>query len=118
MPRRRPISDRYVLSWSKSRLFGGLSYTSESYPLTMMLEYNPDSYKYDIERDVGPKSPLSVGLKWDLVPGMSITISRQHRQDWAMEVSSALDTKLLPSKTKSPFYRSSLDFSPEDLLRV
>ena len=97
-------------------LFGGVSYKSNSLPVSLMVEYNPDQYT----REVGqggfmPTSPWSAALKWDVLPGVSLSFSRQHQQEWGIEVSAALDSKSLPPKRSPPKFQSSLDMAPQDL---
>ncbi len=106
-------------SGKKAGLFGGVSYQSESLPLSVMLEYNPD--QYDFEHSNGglrPKSPLSAAIKWNAAPGLSLTLSRQHEQEWGIELSAALDTKSAPPRRSTPQFTSSLDFSADALPEV
>ena len=100
-------------------VFGGISYEIPGFPLTAMMEYNPD--QYDREFALGslrPKSPLSAAIKWDAAPGLSLTLSRQHEEEWGIELSAALDTKSLPPRRSTPRFTSSLDFSAEALPEV
>ena len=63
--------------------FGGATYSFETLPLTAMLEYNPDQYEWEQNRGgLKPKSAISAALKWDAAPGVSLTLSRQHGQEW------------------------------------
>ncbi len=99
--------------------FGGVSYQFESMPFSVMLEYNPDQYIRDINfpdsTSVKPKSPLSAAIKWDALPGVSLTLSHQHNQEWGIELSAALDTKSLPAKPSNRVFRSSLDYPVDEL---
>lgn len=113
------FSTGMFFSGKKAGLFGGVSYQSESLPLSVMLEYNPD--QYDFEHSNGglrPKSPLSAAIKWNAAPGLSLTLSRQHEQEWGIELSAALDTKSAPPRRSTPQFTSSLDFSAEALPEV
>jgi len=97
-------------------LFGGISYELPELPLTAMMEYNPD--RYDREFSLGalrPKGPISAAVKWDALPGVSLTLSHQHNQEWGIELSAALDTKSLPAKPSNRVFRSSLDYSVDEL---
>ena len=97
-------------------LFGGISYQMESIPITLLLEYNPDQYDFEIRNGARePESPLSAGVKWDAAPGLSLTLSRQHEQEWGIHLSAALDTKSLPPKPARRLYQSSLDLDSSDL---
>ena len=84
-----------------------------------MLEYNPDQYDFEFARGgLRPKSPLSAAIKWDAAPGLSLTLSRQHEQEWGIELSAALDTKSAPPRRSTPRFTSSLDFSADALPEV
>ena len=103
-------------SGSKVGLFGGLSYQPSSLPLSLMLEYNPDQYDRAFSQGVTrPKSPLSAAVKWDALPGVSLTLSRQHDQEWGIELSAALDTKSIKPRRPAPRFKSSLDMAAENL---
>ena len=96
--------------------FGGATYSFETLPLTAILEYNPD--QYDWEQSLGgaaPKSPVSAAVKWDAAPGVSLTLSRQHGQEWGAEFSVALDTLSRLAKPANRQFRSSRDYSADEL---
>ena len=110
------FSTGMFFSGKKAGLFGGVSYQLESLPLSVMLEYNPDQYGYESARGgLRPKSPLSAAIKWDAAPGLSLSLSRQHQQEWGIELSAALDTKLVSPRRATPRFTSSLDMAPQDL---
>jgi hypothetical protein len=110
------FSTGMFFSGKKAGLFGGVSYQPESLPLSVMLEYNPDQYGYESVRGgLRPKSPLSAAIKWDAAPGLSLSLSRQHQQEWGIELSAALDTKLVSPRRATPRFTSSLDMAPQDL---
>jgi hypothetical protein len=110
------FSTGIFFSGKKAGLFGGVSYQPESLPLSVMLEYNPDQYGYESVRGgLRPKSPLSAAIKWDAAPGLSLSLSRQHQQEWGVELSAALDTKLVSPRRATPRFTSSLDMAPQDL---
>ena len=96
--------------------FGGATYNFEALPLTAILEYNPDQYGW--EQSLGgaaPKSPISAAVKWDAAPGVSLTLSRQHGQEWGAEFSVALDTLSRLPKPANRQFRSSRDYSADEL---
>ena len=110
------FSTGMFFSGKKAGLFGGVSYQPETLPLSVMLEYNPDQYGYESVRGgLRPKSPLSAAIKWDAAPGLSLSLSRQHQQEWGVELSAALDTKLVSPRRATPRFTSSLDMAPQDL---
>ena len=103
-------------SGEEAGIFGGLKYQFGSLPLSLMIEYNPDQYSFEVSgggRE--PASPVSAAIKWDVTPDLSLTLSRQHRQEWGIQLSAALDTKSLPSKPPYRLHLSSLDLAPIDL---
>jgi hypothetical protein len=78
-----------------------------------MLEYNPD--QYDFEVALGgrePESPISAAVKWDAAPGLSLTLSRQHNQEWGIELSAALDTKSRPPQALATSFSVKLGPNP------
>ncbi len=110
------LSSGTFFSGEEAGFFGGISYQLKSIPVSLMLEYNPDQYKFEVARGASePDSKASLAVKWDLLPGLSMTLSHQHSQEWGMELSVAMDTKSLPSKPARRFYQSSRDLEPSDL---
>jgi hypothetical protein len=97
--------------------FGGLSYQPGDLPVSLMLEYNPD--QYDGELRIGgwarPESPWSAGVKWEPLPGVSLTFSRQHEDVWTVGLSAAADTKSIGRRRPAPRFKSSLDMAAKDL---
>ena len=110
------FSTNTFFSGSRAGLFGGLQYRSETLPLKWMLEYNPDQYDWESRRGgLRPKSPWSVGVQWQPWKGMTLGLSRQHNQEWGIELSATLDSKKTPARRVSSFFVSSLDMPAEDL---
>ena len=110
------LSTGLFFSGEKAGFFGGIHYQPESLPVSLMLEYNPDQYDgafyYGVPRH---NSPWSAAVKWDVLPGVSLSLSRQHEQEWGIELSAALDTKSLTPRRPAPIFMSSLDMAPQDL---
>ena len=110
------LSGGIFFSGPKVGFFGGINYQPDSLPVSLMVEYNPDQYDNEVsEGQVRPKSPWSAAVKWDAVPGVSLSLSRQHDQEWGIELSAALDTKTLTPRRRTPVFMSSLDMAPQDL---
>lgn len=110
------LSTDMFFSGKKVGLFGGIQYQSDSLPLSLMLEYNPDQYDWESSRGgLRPKTPWSAAVKWEALPGVSLSLSRQHAQEWGIELSAALDTKSITPRRPAPRFRSSLDMAPQDL---
>jgi len=110
------LSTDMWFSGEKVGLFGGISYDVPGLPLTAMMEYNPDQYDFSFQRGgERPKSPITAAVKWDALPGVSLTLSHQHNQEWGIQLSAALDTKSLPVKPSNRVFRSSLDYPVDEL---
>jgi hypothetical protein len=96
--------------------FGGASYKMESLPLTLMVEYNPDKYDFQIRNGgTGPKSAWSAGVAWDVTPGVKLSFSRQHNDQWGFNLMASLDTKSSPPQRQKPYFTSSLNTPAKDL---
>lgn len=110
------LSTGTFFSGKEVGLFGGVSYKIPDLPLTAIMEYNPDQYSREYKRGgPKPKSPITAAVKWDALPNVALTLSRQHSQEWGLELSATLDSKSLPAKPKNRVFRSSLDY-PIDAL--
>ena len=110
------ISSKTFFRGEKAGLFGGISYRMNSLPISVMLEYNPDQYETDIVNGGrAPDSPISAAVRWDATPGVSLTVSHQHNQEWGVNLSATLDTKSLPPKPLRPLFKSSIDLEPQSL---
>jgi hypothetical protein len=100
-------------------IFGGVHFQPDSLPVSLMLEYNPDQYDGAFFKGVPrPESPVSAAIKWEALPGVALTFSRQHNQGWGIELSAALDTKAAPPRRQAPRFRSSLDIPKDQLPSV
>ena len=110
------LSTRDFFSGKKVGVFGGISYELPGLPLTALMEYNPDQYDFDFNRGgERPKSPFTAAVKWDALPGVSLTLSHQHNEGWGFSIAAALDTKSAPARRPIRTIKSSADFAPEDL---
>lgn len=96
--------------------FGGASYQFDSLPISLMVEYNPDQYDFEFQRGGWkPKSRWSMALNWEARPGVDLSFSRQHNQEWGISLVAELDTKSAPPKRSKPLFKSSLDMSKVEL---
>jgi hypothetical protein len=110
------LSSGTFFSGEKVGFFGGAAYQFDALPVSLMLEYNPDEYYKEVSvGGLRPKSPWSAALKWQALPGVSLSLSRQHEKEWGIELSAALDTKSLPPRRPAPLFRSSLDMATQNL---
>jgi hypothetical protein len=110
------LSSGAFFSGKKAGFFGGAAYQFDSLPVSLMLEYNPDQYDWEFGNGgLRPKSPWSAAVKWQALPGVSLSLSRQHEEEWGIELSAALDTKTLTPSRPAPIFMSSLDMAPQDL---
>ena len=81
------------------------SYQLDSYPISLMLEYNPD--QYDFEVALGgrkPDSPISAAVKWDATPGLSLTLSHQHNQEWGIAINCRTGYKVVAAQASKTLY--------------
>ena len=89
-------------------VFGGLSQTFETLPVTLKIEFNPDQY----ERDVilgsrPPKSPWSAGVTWHVLPGVDLRFSAQHQREIGLGFTTYLNTRdELPRRAPEQFISS------------
>jgi hypothetical protein len=92
-------------------LFGGLSYRSDQWPVTLLLEYNPDDYEFNNrgDREYLPSSKVSYGITWEPVPGLEITASHQHQDVLAVAFTARIDTKSRAPRKASREFISSRD---------
>lgn len=97
-------------------LFGGVSYNPSSLPLSVMLEYNPDQYLWEsLQGGSKPKNPWSAGISWEALPGVTLSLSHQHNQEWGVSLQAAIDTKARPVRRPPMVMTSSRDIAASDL---
>ena len=110
------LSSGTFFSGEKAGFFGGAAYQFDALPVSLMLEYNSEQYDFEfIKGGLRPKSPWTAAVKWQALPGVSLSLSRQHEQEWGIELSATLDTKSTPPRRPAPIFMSSLDMAPQDL---
>ena len=89
-------------------IFGGIKYTVPNTNLSLLAEYNSDSYQREINKGTIPdSSPLSIGVKWNGLRSFDIGLSYQQGNQAALSISSKINTKadsLIPKI--DPFYSS------------
>ena len=110
------LSYKNFFSGPEVGFFGGVSHAIRGLPLTAIAEYNPDQYDFDA-REGGSrvKSPLSVGLKWDVTPGVGVTASYQHQEELAVAFQFSLDSSAEPARRPPNDFISSYYLSQSDL---
>lgn len=97
-------------------LFGGFSHRLKNYPLTFIAEYNPDQYDFDARRGgTRPSSPISFGISWDALPGVVVTASHQHGDEFGVAFQFAADSKFEPPRQLADNFISSYYLSQEEL---
>jgi hypothetical protein len=97
-------------------VFGGLSHKLEAAPLTLLAEYNPDRYDWDVgEGGERPKSPWSAGVTWHALPGVDLRLSLQHGDEIGLGFRSYLDTNAEPARREPDRFISSFYLSQDDL---
>ncbi len=98
--------------------FGGVEYQIPNWPAKLMVEYNPDEYRWEVARGgAKPKSPMSYGVSYDVLPGVNIALSQQHDDDFAVRITATLatarDFPRFPVKARKLARDYGLDEAPE-----
>ena len=97
-------------------VFWRVSYRFEALPLSAMLEYNPDQYDWDAANGgFRPSNPLSVGLTWNVLPGLDLRMSLQHGDELGIGFRSYLDSKIEQPRRDPDTFISSYYLSPSHL---
>ena len=99
-------------------VFGGVSHQFTSLPLTLMAEYNPDQYDWDVSRGrESTSSPWSAGLTWHVTPGVDARLSIQHGNEIGVGFRSFLNSSMDPPKRDRESFISSYYLSDNQLPR-
>lgn len=80
-------------------VFGGFSYDLRDWNTRFIVEYNSDSYQR--ERNLGTipdASPISYGVEWEPVTGITLGINRQQGNQTGFFISASADTKATPPR--------------------
>ena len=103
-------------SGSKIGVFGGVSHSFSSLPLTAKIEYNPDRYEWEVRRvQSTPRQPVSFGLDWHIIPGVDLRFSLQHGDEIGFGFSSSMGSATEQARRKSKKFISSYYLSQSDL---
>jgi hypothetical protein len=106
-------------SWFRGEnigLFGGVKYSFDDWPVSLLAEYNPDQYDWESKRNgYRPSSPFSYGLAWEALPGITLTFSQQHGDELGLNLQAVLDTSAPPVKPKETAFISSKDILQDRL---
>ena len=96
--------------------FGGVRHRLWNTPVTLIAEYNPDSYDFDtLEGAKQPSSPISFGLQWEALSGTVITASHQHGDEVGLSVIFSLNSKEDPAQSPNPDFISSYYMAQRNL---
>jgi len=75
-------------------LFGGLSYEFKTWPVTAMIEYNPDEYVLEVPRGgEAPVSPWSAGITWRAADNFDLALSLQHGSELGLLFQAYFDSQ-------------------------
>ena len=75
-------------------LFAGLRYKIPNTNITILGEYNSDSYQREISyKTISNSSPLSYGIEWNLDNNLDLSLSYQQGNQIGLSISSLLDAK-------------------------
>jgi len=103
-------------SGEKIGFFGGASYQFDSLPVSFMVEYNPDQYDFEFRQSGWrPKSRWNMAVNWKALPGVELSLSRQHNEEWGINLVAQLDTKSPPRRKSKPLFKSSLNMPQAEL---
>ena len=106
-------------SGEKIGLFGGVEHRLESFPVTLLAEYNPDTFLFNRNRGgTAPKSKLSYGLQWNVNQSTDITLSYQHGDEIGLSFRAGAVTKqdlppVPPPQFISSFYLPADELPPQ-----
>ena len=85
-------------------LFGGIEYRPHGGPLSFVAEYNSDTYQRETSRGtLDLESPISVGINWQVTPGMQLGANWQHGSQLGFTVSFQLDTASIVPRARAAF---------------
>ena len=102
------VSYENFFSGPEVGVFGGVRYKLQNWPVDLLVEYNPDRYDFDFERGGDrPSSPFSIGISWEPLPGVSLSLSHQHDDDVGVSARFSLDSLSDPIRPKKPDFISS-----------
>ena len=97
-------------------VFGGFSHRFKDYPLTLIAEYNPDQYDFNVRGGgTSPSSPISLGISWNALPGVVMTASHQHGDEFGVAFQFAADSTHEPARRAPDNFISSYYLSKEEL---
>jgi len=81
-------------SGEKVGVFGGVEHRFKRLPVSLLAEYNPDTFRFDRDRrGSAPKSKLSYGLQWHVDQSTDITLSYQHGDEIGLSFRTRAVTK-------------------------
>jgi hypothetical protein len=110
------VSYQQFFSGEEVGLFGGVSYQFDAFPVKLMAEYNPDQYTSEVSQGGrAPAAPWSAAISWEFSPNAFVTLSRQHNDEWGLQLSASLDSTTLPPKPPIEYFKSSLDMTKAEL---
>jgi hypothetical protein len=110
------VSYQQFFSGEDVGLFGGVSYQFTAFPVKLMAEYNPDQYTFEVSQGGrAPGSAWSAAASWEFSPDVFVTLSRQHNDEWGLQLSASLDSVSLPAKPPIEYIKSSLDMTQDEL---
>ena len=100
----QPLLDTYFRG-DDLGLFGGMRYQLPK-NFEFIAEYSSDSRAREIRKNIiSDALPWSAGLAWQPTRDVSVTVSRQLGQDWALTVAAQLDTRAeTPRKPRQAFW--------------
>ena len=91
-------------------VFGGIKYEIPNSNMTLLAEYNSDSYQREITyRTITDSSPLSYGIAWSPSDNLNMSLNYKHGNQIGVSISSLLDTSYKPREYRSETFFSTYD---------
>ena len=104
------INSSSFFKGDKVGLFSGVSYKIPNSNLSVVAEYNSDSYQREIEyKTITDTAPLSYGLKWNGLNNIDLNLSYKQGNQLGFSFSSKINTS-----AESPKYKDNNFFSAYD----
>ena len=106
-----------LFSGANVGFFGGIKYTFDNIPLSIILEYDPNTFlsgASDFDTTRTDKS-INVGLEYQISRDTFISASYKHGEMFGLGLTSRINTDSAPAKFNSPKFISSLDLPNSQL---
>lgn len=85
-------------------IFGGVQYELPEWRLSLLAEYNSDTYDREIREgnSIQVDSPWSLGVNWEVVEDVILGLSWQHGSEVGLRLTSVLDSRRIQPREARP----------------